>query len=744
MNRASLEFALEHLKPHDWKRFEEFASEFLVSELPNLRTVASSSGDKARDAELFSPKDEPSVILQYSVTDSWSTKIRNTAQRLRETSATASVLVYVSSKRIGARADALRVSLRKDFQLLLDIRDCDWFLERRNSSAQTESASSALFEAIAQPILVSKELIKGKALGLSDVEARAALVYLNLQWEDDTRKKGLTKLCFEALVRSALRDTDSANHMKREDIHNVVARILSAHQRDQVIRYTDAALARLNKRFIRHWKQQDEFCLAHHEILRLRDRLTELDSEDKSFQRTLGEGLRRTATLLGKDLSDKQINDCSQRVRRILERLLLGSGEIFVKAIKTGTLQIATDNLSDVFVQDLGEHPDAQRTGPDLFDLTTTCVYDLMATPDEPSKRYLRSMSDAYTLMAFLRETPDVKGAIGKMFSEGVIWLDTNILLPLFAETLIEESVGNKFQALLAAAREMGLKLRVTSGVLEELERHMNKCLVYARSRARWEGSAPFLVNMYLATGRSLASIGSWLENFRGEKRPAEDLAEYIEREFGIVRIDLDVQSADPSLRGAVQEIFYQIRETRAKARGVDVEPISLSRLAMHDTENYVGVIIKRKEEKATPFGYSAWWLTLDKAAFAVDDRLRSMLSQKPSSPILSPDFLANYLSFAPRRSRLSKTTASTLPLSLGMAAIPYMPGELLSLAESARAQISDLPEHIIRRRVRDQLDAAKARRGSLARGGWGQVTEELHEAIAATKARTGSKRTGS
>jgi hypothetical protein len=46
MNRQRLEFALERLQPHDWKKFEEFASEFLLSEFNNLKTVASSSGDR--------------------------------------------------------------------------------------------------------------------------------------------------------------------------------------------------------------------------------------------------------------------------------------------------------------------------------------------------------------------------------------------------------------------------------------------------------------------------------------------------------------------------------------------------------------------------------------------------------------------------------------------------------------------------------------------------------------------------
>jgi hypothetical protein len=39
-------------------------------------------------------------------------------------------------------------------------------------------------------------------------------------------------------------------------------------------------------------------------------------------------------------------------------------------------------------------------------------------------------------------------------------------------------------------------------------------------------------------------------------------------------------------------------------------------------------------------------------------------------------------------------------------------------------------PEHVIRRRVRDNLDAAKVRRGAIAGGGIGAMQEEVKEFI--------------
>ena len=67
MSRERLHLALDRLRADQWKIFEEFSSAFLASQYPNLRTVASPSGDDGRDAELFSYDGRIPTVLQYSV-----------------------------------------------------------------------------------------------------------------------------------------------------------------------------------------------------------------------------------------------------------------------------------------------------------------------------------------------------------------------------------------------------------------------------------------------------------------------------------------------------------------------------------------------------------------------------------------------------------------------------------------------------------------------------------------------------
>jgi len=358
---------------------------------------------------------------------------------------------------------------------------------------------------------------------------------------------------------------------------------------------------------------------------------------------------------------------------------------------------------------------------------------ELLTRPSERVQHYLRSLADAYTLFAFLRETPDVQAAVTKMFSQGEIWLDTNVILPLFAEELVDPG-QRQYTNMVAAARESGLKFRITHGVLEEVERHMNQALVYAKRQwvgDRWVGTLPFLYVSYALTGRSRETFGSWLDRFRGTARSEDDIAEYLEREWGIevVSLEEDAERAPVEVRAAVQEVWQEFHDQR-RAGDRSLDAITTHRLVDHDVENYLGVVVRRTQEKNSPFGYTSWWMTLDRRAYHVRARIRDAIGeQPPDSPVITPDFMVNYLAIGPLRARVPKSVESTLPL-ITEASLLEFPGELIELADALREEQSELDEHVVRRNVRDELDAARRRAGELARQGFQGVEAELQRAL--------------
>jgi hypothetical protein len=76
----------------------------------------------------------------------------------------------------------------------------------------------------------------------------------------------------------------------------------------------------------------------------------------------------------------------------------------------------------------------------------------------------------------------------------------------------------------------------------------------------------------------------------------------------------------------------------------------------------------------------------------------------------MSPDFMSKYLALGPLRMRVSKQTEKTLPAVLELSITGSLAPELLEKAKYVREQYKGLPERVIRRKVRDALDIAKAR----------------------------------
>jgi hypothetical protein len=236
------------------------------------------------------------------------------------------------------------------------------------------------------------------------------------------------------------------------------------------------------------------------------------------------------------------------------------------------------------------------------------------------------------------------------------------------------------------------------------------------------------LYSLFALSGRSVSEFPKWIEQFRGSARPLDDVADYLQDFFGIeIRsLEAEVQDAPAELRIAIQEVWNEIHDERRR-RSKETQAETTQRLSAHDLENYLGVIEHRREERNSPFGYQSWWLTLDRDAFKVRSKLRDfMKSEPPDSPVLSPDFLANYLAFGPKRNRVSKASELALPVIVDIGVREYLPSELIELAQTIRDELRGRPERLIRREVRDRLDAAKTRLLTVGHGGIRAMQDDL------------------
>ena len=327
--------------------------------------------------------------------------------------------------------------------------------------------------------------------------------------------------------------------------------------------------------------------------------------------------------------------------------------------------------------------------------------------------------------MSFLSATPDVQAATRKLFNRGRVWVDTGLILPLIAETMAVQE-EQPFTSMFRQARLSGTTLNVTWGVMEEVERHLNRCRAYQRSRD-WIGDVPYVYARYVFAGGNAGAFGSWLEKFMGHANPIQDLADYVVEEFGFtVGEKIDVTNVPASLANSLAEYWREVHERRRNVEG-EAYNLNIDKLVRHDVENCCIVVAERlRDNIGSRTGQQSWWLTLDKAAANMpglaDAALRPIAG---ASLILSLDFLMRYISFGPNREKgLHEDRSSARVFAANL--MEVIPQELVKVAIELRQASAGLSERIVRRRLRDALDLERAKIGPLHEAGIEGATEVL------------------
>lgn len=712
--------ALDRLGPGDWERFEQLASTFLAAEYPSLRTMASASGDGGRDSELFSEESDDSVVFQYSVTTGWLSKIRKTIQRLGKTFPLARSLIYVTNKQIGADADVVKKELRRT-GYFLDVYDKSWFVERANSNAAREAAAEELAETFVDPLVSKKTLDNDLVSSLTGEDAKTALVFIEMQIQDSSSSYGLTKSSYDALTRAALRSTNTGNRLGRKQIVAKVHSYLPSHAETIVNQRVNAALERLSKSAIRHRKDKDEFHLLDSEIVRVAGSIAALADLKTAFDNDV---LRELTTV--KTITIARPSSFTKSARTIVETYFLRKGEDFARSAVVA-IPHTYDEITLRSIVSSHSVLDFGISGDSKVAVMTEVLQSVLGSPTEDTAAYLKNLLESYTLFAFLAATPDVQRATRDMFGSGEIWLDTSVILPLLSEYRAPTS-QTTFSQIFQQAASAGLRLLVTAGVLEEVERHINKCMTFLR-RNVWNGPVPYLLAAFLRFGGTERSFTPWVENFAGDSDPIQDIADYLRSNHNIrLESAADHPNVSDDLASAITAEWQRLHIERRDATSGDT--VHAIRLANHDAENYLHVLSSRIGQRGkAPLGYSDWWLTLDRSARSVmskiDESLRPAIN---IGPVLSLDYLLRYLAFGPNRERVDLSGVA-LAKVYADALIEPLPVEMIEMLEGVRADNVDVPEAIVQRRIRDRLNEERSRLGEIDANSLDQVNDALRNA---------------
>jgi hypothetical protein len=709
-----LRVALNNLRPSDWDRFQDFASAFLLSDFPSLRPIGGTN-DKGRDAVLFAPDpDQPAkVVFQYSLVEDWRGKVRGTLKRLQEKSIPCAVLIYATSRDIGSQSDALESELRNE-GIALSIRDREWWVVRAGRDQQTRHAAKQLKDQVLGRILGRTRDDPGDGdLTLRQVET--GLFYLELQLRDADNDRDLTRVAFEAFVLASLVGTDATDRKTEADIVADVAAEFPTEQAERVRGLTVAALRRLKSaRRVTVSLTESTYALHYTERQRLETLAAQRITEGEALDRDLAEHLSVAAETLDYPEAGLETHLLVNVLRRLFEEIALEYGNAFAEAVLQDSVDIPRTDVYDVvermLINDARTLSMLKMKQIDTFNLLAEAATQTLLSPSAAVVPYFHSLSEAYTVRAFLRATPDVQEAVDKLFSGGELVLDTTVVLPVFVETLLPET-QQQYTNLLRNARSSGTRLLCTQGVFNEAATHLRRSLRCTELGTKWVGAVPMVLDRWRALHSGDGDFRQFVSDFLGSD-PEADVEDFLTHTLGIERAGFteEVEEVfDLTTRSRLTELW---RERKSSRPDVDLDV-----LLRHDVEMYLGVLARRNRQPATVAGFETWWVTLETSALALSRLMREEGITLKSGPVMHPNYLSHLLAIGPARRQLTRDQRTRLPFLITEAASPWGIPELQEVATKVRQEYKDRPEYFKRRKLRERMNELKAGRSPLAEG---------------------------
>jgi hypothetical protein len=733
--------ALTRIQSTDGFIFERFANEFLAAEFPTLRPVAGIH-DQGRDAFIYQPDDDPETFVQSSVTQKWADKIRKTVTRLKESGHNVQQLIYCTNQDIVKDCGDLKKELRRDHKITLDVRDQSYFVAFANVKPGFVAAAEGLAQRYVDPLVSKLANPPIGPAGAGSDEERIVTAYLRLALTDKDPEKALTKFSYETLVIYALRNATAEEPMPRDAVHAALSAVLSADTSQRRVTLTNGALERLtNRNIVKHHTKTDRFTLSHSERTALQRKIETNAEADARILVDVGDRIRRLVADLGIDYAFDRAA-LAMDVQLVCDRVLASQARSVSKALVHDVPYAPEANsISEHALALINEEPSRLKSAAELqatqiYELVVPIVDDLLRRPTQTIRKRLRATVDGYCLFFVLRETPDVQAALSRVMGDASIIVDTNIIIPCMAESLLPEADAQMTQ-LLRAAVATGMRLIVVDDVLEELDTHIMR-LRYGSARNQYEGMStakyglqdePLLVTAFklAASRQSLGSFDDFLNRFAGRNFPRNDLKEYVQHSLGL-EYDALTTAYDAVHRRSeiVGDAFAAIKEMKRRRPWMD--ETAFERLVMHDTRSLLVVEELRAGEAGAYAGARWWWLTLDRTAHRVDEARKGA---GRGLCCMSPDFFARFLSIRPT-SREAATALTTLPLSVAVAALDLVPKDLTEQALAALNASQHEPEYLRRRKLRDLLHDARSTRGEMLRGGVEDLAAAIEESLVA------------
>ena len=629
-----LEKAFRLTEEEHAEAFERYANAFLVDDYPELQPLGGKK-DKGMDARIVNNETGETVLVVQSCVSPATgarTKVLGTIKKLKDNMP--EELIYCTSAVVATALDETKRELRKSYKITLEICDAPWFTQRQKTSTNRASLSEQYAEEVLAPFIKELQPDRLYSLVLSDQEERVAVQYLEAVNLDRSKNSNLTKSIFDGLIACVTRESDPPNKVySGEDIISAVCAMFPSGHATRIQSIVPARIKKLvNQKALHFNTSAGGYVLSFPYRQKVQQNMQKAQDQEINFLATLNSAVKTTA-------EDREIDYefPAERIVDIGHQCVLWYLNEQSKSIadpSSGLLNILnTEKLVGTYLDTARlpeEKGNVQISHDIILDLLPHALYVTLNSKDQEIAKYLRSKADLFIIRSFLQVTPEVQKACRKLLSRDVLYLDTTILVRCIAESY---SLSGQRPLLntLAAARQLGFKLRTWFPYIEELVAHISGP-VLLEWRYHFQGfsenqlepmlrTAPTLLRVFHqwaeAEGRNLESI---VEEIIGKTNVLENAAEFLMEEFGVESQEFQLGDG---LDEEKQAIYGAWLDGKRWHKNMTEDRFHL--LVRNDVNSYVSILNLRRQNKSEGpnYGPKIWYLTFDR----MPARIAKMLS---------------------------------------------------------------------------------------------------------------------
>jgi hypothetical protein len=676
INTELVKVALDRVEGSTFERFvNDFYPSLAGGGFYPLGGVKDGGADAFGGDAVYEKGGSSGSFYQASVQEDFRAKIRHTVKRLREFGREPKLLAYITSRTV-RHIDTEEDALGEELGVAVRIRDGAYIASQINTDKSTRGA----FDQHLRYLTDFLKSVGSSTIVSPTANVKSPAVYVFLRQELDRRSgdPSLVNSVIDSLVLWALEGTDPDRGilMTADEVENkILAEVPVASLVEGRVQGRLESLAskgRPQGRKVKWYRKEKKFCLPFD----TRQVLAEENIQDEALKLEVLNSFYARASKSFPDMREKDLRKIAEIVMRSFQLAFESEGLEFSRFI-TQESQTEYPTMSDSVRQALAE---AGVSGARSIEMGSACLTTVRGVfyDSSPQERvYLGKLARTYALLFTLNTDPRLVQYFQDMAADFNLYVGSDLLVRALSERYLPEKDQITKNVLLFAAKA-GTKLVLTQPVFEEVLGNLRTSDYEYKNHVQ---AVEHRVNIDIAANVPKILVRSYLY---ARLDPLLHNSPSSWRDFVEQFCDYDTlhrPEADMQLQNYLIHAFNMSFESTAALKSVveseEVEQITESlvalksdlRLAQNDALLACAVYGQRRvlgeSSKVTEFGFHTWWLTTETAILRHTQDLERM--NGGSRYMMRPDFLLNFLTFAPSVAQARKTFSNVFPSLLGI-----------------------------------------------------------------------------